>query len=285
MKIIVIGGSNIDIIGKSEIKYVDKTSNPGKVSFNVGGVARNIAEFLSHMGEEVSFISTISKSSFGEMIKKNLYENNIDYSNALIDEFEESIYLSIENGEGEMLSAINQMDSIEKITPSFIFERKEFIFDSKGLVIDTNLSQETIEYIAQIASSMFLAVEGVSVEKVKKINNIYNKINLLKVNEDEARVIVDDREKIIDREAMVKKILSFGVEEVHITLGKEGVIAGNYSGIIRYKMEPLSKVISVNKAGDAYCAGIIFDYLKGNSLKQRVEFGTAQSRKQITGGN
>ena len=46
-KVVVIGGANIDIKGKSFEKLEGITSNPGKVSIALGGVGRNIAHNLT----------------------------------------------------------------------------------------------------------------------------------------------------------------------------------------------------------------------------------------------
>ncbi len=284
MKIVVIGDSNIDIIGKSNEKFIFETSNLGRINFQVGGVGKNIADFLTRLEEEVKLITVIPDSFFGEMIKKDLFYKNIDFTESLMGDFEDSIYLSIENNHGGMISAINQMNNIWHLTSDYLEEKKLYINESDAIVIDTNLSQETIENIPNIIDDKPFIVEGVSVEKVKKIKNVYERINLLKVNEDEARVIVIDEEKILSKEEMIEKILSLGVKEVHITLGKDGVIAGNSKETINYEVKPIENVKSVNKAGDAYFAGIISKYLINSTLEERIVFGTELSRKQIIGG-
>ncbi|MEA3422294.1 MAG: PfkB family carbohydrate kinase [Bacillota bacterium] len=283
MKIVVIGASNIDITGKSNGKFIFETSNIGKINFQIGGVGKNIADFLARL-EEVKLITVIPDSFFGEMIKKDLFYKNIDFTESVMGDFEDSIYLSMENNHGGMISAINQMDNIRHLTSRYLEEKKSYINDSDAVVIDTNLPRETIESIPNIIDDKPFIVEGVSVEKIKKIKNIYGKINLLKVNEDEARVILGDEDKILGKKEMVEKILSLGVEEVHVTLGKDGVVAGNGKEIIDYRVKPIDEVKSVNKAGDAYLAGIISKYLVDGTLEERIQFGTELSRKQIMGG-
>ncbi|MEA4820923.1 MAG: PfkB family carbohydrate kinase, partial [Erysipelotrichales bacterium] len=59
MSIYVIGGANIDIQGTPFEKLKYKDSNPGIISYSFGGVARNVAENLARLGDNVNFISVL----------------------------------------------------------------------------------------------------------------------------------------------------------------------------------------------------------------------------------
>jgi len=43
-RVVVIGGAGLDIKGRLLEPLIEKTSNPGRLTISVGGVARNIAE-------------------------------------------------------------------------------------------------------------------------------------------------------------------------------------------------------------------------------------------------
>lgn len=49
MKILVIGGTNIDINATSINEIVLKDSNIGNIEISIGGVAKNIAENLARL--------------------------------------------------------------------------------------------------------------------------------------------------------------------------------------------------------------------------------------------
>ena len=55
MKILVIGGTNIDINATSINEIVLKDSNIGNIEISIGGVAKNIAENLARLDLDVSF--------------------------------------------------------------------------------------------------------------------------------------------------------------------------------------------------------------------------------------
>ncbi|MCA3574619.1 MAG: carbohydrate kinase, partial [Aestuariivirga sp.] len=58
-RVIVIGGANVDIKGRSSGPFVQGTSNPGEVTVSAGGVGRNIAENLSRLGVSVSLFTAL----------------------------------------------------------------------------------------------------------------------------------------------------------------------------------------------------------------------------------
>ena len=53
----IIGGANIDIIGRSDHSLIPFDSNIGKVVQSYGGVGRNIAENAARLGVKVHFVS------------------------------------------------------------------------------------------------------------------------------------------------------------------------------------------------------------------------------------
>jgi DNA-binding CsgD family transcriptional regulator len=55
--ICVLGGSNMDIVGFPNKRLIQNDSNPGKVKISLGGVGRNIAENLVHLGISTKLIS------------------------------------------------------------------------------------------------------------------------------------------------------------------------------------------------------------------------------------
>lgn len=282
MEIIVIGASNVDIIGKSNKKFELKTSNIGNVSIEIGGVGRNIAEQLCQLGAEVELITVITESFFGELIKLNLFEKNIGFVHSVFVDYEDSIYVSLEDESGEMIGSVNQMNNIELLTPEIIKEKFMLIGKSEIVAIDTNLSMETIEYIANCKNRGLLAVEGVSTQKVKKIIPIIDKIDLLKVNEYEAKSLIQNYSDESE-EQIVKMILEKGIKEVHMTLGESGVIVGSKEGIQHFTVEKVKRVKSVNQVGDTYFAGIVYQTLKQKLIEEKVKFASDLARKKLIG--
>ncbi|MEI8181049.1 PfkB family carbohydrate kinase, partial [Aestuariivirga sp.] len=64
-RVIVIGGANVDIKGRSRGSFVAGTSNPGEVTVSAGGVGRNIAENLARLGISVSLVTALGQDANG----------------------------------------------------------------------------------------------------------------------------------------------------------------------------------------------------------------------------
>ena len=50
MKVLIVGGANIDITATTNDKYIPKDSNVGKVSLTFGGVGRNLSQSVALLG-------------------------------------------------------------------------------------------------------------------------------------------------------------------------------------------------------------------------------------------
>ena len=77
------------------------------------------------------------------------------------------------------------MKICENITPEFLAKKLDFINGAKIVVVDCNLSQESIEWLCKNVTSP-IYVDPVSVAKVDRVKNVLDKIHTLKPNELEA---------------------------------------------------------------------------------------------------
>ena len=93
-RIAVIGAVNIDICGKPDGELIMEDSNPGVVSYSIGGVGFNLARNLSLLGCEVSFIAALGNDGYLGDIKKEADRYSINLDNSLFLENEKnSCYL------------------------------------------------------------------------------------------------------------------------------------------------------------------------------------------------
>lgn len=282
MKIIVFGATNIDIVGKSKNVFEKEVSNIGDINIEIGGVGQNIAYFLNKLGANVKFVTVIANSFFGDLIKENFFKNNINFEESLVGNFEDSIYLSLEDSNGEMIGSINKMDNINNMTVDFVKSKLGIIDKFDLMVIDMNLPLDTIKYLLKNKGKSIVAVEGVSVFKIKKLKGLLKYVDLLKVNEIELKSLIDNTDdKTLD--FLINEVYNQGTKEIHVTLGSNGVLVKNNNGIYKYGIEKISNIKSVNKAGDIYFSGIIYQTANGKSVENKVKFSIELAKKLILG--
>jgi len=226
--ITVIGGANIDIAGFPKNKLILNDSNPGHVKVSLGGVGRNIAENLSRIGVNVKLITAIGNDEYGKKILDESTSYKIDMNNSMIvNNKPTSVYLSILDNNRDMKLAISSMDIIDSIDTEYIQSRHNIINNSKVVIIDTNLKEETIKYLVENFDTNFI-VDAVSTIKAEKIIDIIGKFNTVKLNKIEAEKVSGI--KIKDKNDLKKCCDSFinkGVKQIFITLGEDGVYYQN----------------------------------------------------------
>jgi len=86
------------------------------------------------------------------------------------------IYLAILDENGEMEVAVSDMKILEEISLEYLRSKAYLIKGSKIVVMDTNIPEESIEYVVDLCNKVKVPVliEPVSMEKAKKLRKIVN---------------------------------------------------------------------------------------------------------------
>ena len=272
----VIGGSNIDLQGSTDNPLVLNDSNPGEISMSAGGVGRNIAENLSRISIATKMFSYVGTDALGEFLIEKTQSANVDTSYIKKHTtLPTSQYLSVLDDNNDMLVSISDMRIINEMSIEDIKSFSNTLNQSSVIVIDTNIPTKVIEYITNEYSHVPLFLDPVSIAKTSKITNIIGKFHTVKPNRLEAELITGI--KITDKQSMLKaaqNIFDRGCKQIFITLGKEGVFY--YDGTEHgYYCQRNIEVNSGNGAGDAFVAGIVYGFLKLNSIKKSAEYASA----------
>ena len=269
--VIVIGGSNVDIHGISDSKINFSDSNPGKIFVSPGGVARNIAENLCQMNISCKLISAVGNDSYGEMLINKNIEAGIDTRFVIKHErCPTSSYLSIIDDTGEMVGAISDMDIISTITPNYLESIKKVVMMAEVICLDTNLNEDSIEYIFNTFGNIPIFVDPVSAKKAKKILPFISKINTLKPNINEAEELSNIK---IKNKKDLNRVSSWfhekGLDQLFISLGSKGLFYSNKneSGSEEPKNKK-NRVKNVSGAGDTVMASLIHSYKKGYKIRE-----------------
>ncbi len=271
----IIGGITADIEGNPYNQLIQGDSNPGKISMSYGGVGRNITENLARMGASVRFVSVAGDDFAGRGAVRELEDIGVNTENVrLLQEENTAVYMSILNLMGDMELALCNMDVLERISIDFIDEAYESIKNSKVIGIDTNLTEETLEYTTRKLKDIPLFLDPVSVTKAERAKKIIGRFHTIKPNRMEAEVL--SGMTIMSGEELEKAARWFidqGVKRVFITLGAGGVFYQDRieSGLL--KSNPVD-IVSATGAGDAFSAAIFYSYLKGFDIKKTAEVGT-----------
>lgn len=171
-----------------------------------------------------------------------------------------STYLYITDETGDMRLAISDMDVTACITPEWLSGHIARINRAEAVVIDANLSAESIEYLAANCTAPMYA-DPVSTVKAMKLKSILPRLRAIKPNAIEAAALTGEQEP----ERAARALLQAGVEQVFISLGPEGILAAQGESLIRLPCEN-RPVVNTTGAGDAATAAIVWAGVHGLDL-------------------
>lgn len=282
--VICIGGANVDRKFKMKKKTIMATSNPAEVTGSVGGVARNIAENLGRLGHSVKLLSIAGNDSEWKLIDEVSAPFMATDLTKSFDELSTGTYTAVLEPNGEMLLAMANMDIYEEMTPAYVARNENALLAASCLVVDLNCPKETVEYIRKLAKSRAipLAVIPVSGPKMDRLGEDLTGITWLVMNRDEAEQYlgcsIGTRADWLE---CAENFLGRGVENILITGGKDGVVAGNQTAIEHFEALHADNLLDVTGAGDAFSSGILHSFLHGKDFSATILSGLMNATKTL----
>ena len=283
-KIIVIGGANADLYGQIAVEQeAPADSNPGHISIHAGGVGRNIAENLAHLGAEIEFIGHFGGDDFAIMLERSLTSSGASISLSMRTPSSNSdLYLAIHNKQGELISAVNNMGLVERLPKNFFNAHTiaNAITTADLIILDGNLSEEVLDDFFQIyGNNSVIAVDSVSTVKARRFISHLSKIDYLKCNLAEARILVsagnnlslDSIKSIESVEEISQRLMKTGVGTALISNSHAGFIVANGGEFKHFSAPKLAKSYS-SGAGDALFSGFLYAISRGENSYQASLF-------------
>lgn len=284
----IIGGVNIDIVGYALEKINLKDSNIGSVDISIGGVARNISENLTRLDVNNYLIAPLGNDYNSKRIIKSCEEIGIDISHSfIIDGKVSSTYLAILDEDKDLLMAISDMSIIDEMPASFLEKRKNLIENSEYIVIDANLNKSCLDYLFSFDKKII--VDTVSIKKSLKFIEYLDRIFLIKPNIHElsalAGITINNDNDILKASNI---LISKGVQNVIVTMGKSGALYFSKCKNLKYTIEKNALVKNATGAGDAFLSAIIYALIESEKIEEAIKYGmsaayiTVESEKTVS---
>lgn len=303
-RVVVVGGANTDIVGRSASALVSSDSNPGHVRVSCGGVGRNIAENLARLGLGVEFVTALGDDHNATELARLTALAGVGMSHAhTAPGTPGSVYLAILDAAGDMALALSDMRALDTLTPEALAEREDAIVTADLVVIDANPSPESLAWVVDRATAPVL-LDPVSTSKAVRARGLLGGLAALKCNASEAATLLGDgpderggigRPSFSDRlvrakspaekrawvEEAAERLLALGVGAVYVSAGPLGVrfAGGGMSGWVD---PPAVEIVNATGAGDALCAGVAAGMLQGFSVKECALLGTVLAGYALT---
>jgi pseudouridine kinase len=273
--ILCIGATLIDELYFCDQTIVPSSSNPARKSTSIGGVVSNIAQHLALLDVHVNCITALGKDSECLFIQQEFKKLGIELNDSILVDDVTGKYVSILQPDGNLFVAVCQDISSKYITKSFLETKFETFKTADWIIIDTNLNQETIQWIIDFARvhDKKLIIEPVSVPKAAKLADLnLNGVFMITPNEDELHVLsgqVPD-----DEAAHLQKLFDRGVDKIWVSKGNQGSVIHSKEKS-QFVSVPCISIIDSNGAGDAAVAGWVFGTIQGQSEVSSLQYGHA----------
>ncbi len=282
--ITVIGGANIDILAKYSGPVITSgDSHHGQISTSAGGVARNIAENLARLGSAVQLITGLGDDGFSAPVRESLDVPLLDITACYAPPNTPSdSYLSLYDKTGELVTAVNQMQLVNKLTPSYLSSFESEITGAALIIADCNLPPDTIYWLTDLPDRPALFFDGVSMEKIMRLQPCLDRFDGLKCNQLEARALLNCSAQPTP-EQLVASLHDHGITTVLLSLGADGVQLGRAGRQTHFPLpEPPQTIASVAGAGDALLAGFLHSQCHGASDAAAVHLGLCAAQLSLT---
>ncbi|HWQ10510.1 MAG TPA: carbohydrate kinase [Holophaga sp.] len=259
--ILVAGGANLDRIATGAGPVRPGTSNPVTTRETFGGVARNVAENLAHLGLPVRLMTVLGEDAAGEALARQAQACGIDTgASRSVPGGRTGTYTALLQPDGELVLGMADMGILDAFTPAFMQERRPRWAMTRMRVVDCNLPAEALSGFIEDSrrSDAQLVVVAVSEPKMARLPASLAGVLVLLLNRGELAVRVG--RDLSDRAGLVaacREVQAQGARSVVVTLGPEGTLGCWDAEQPFFLPAPAVQVVDVTGAGDAFSSGVV----------------------------
>lgn len=285
----VFGGASLDSIGRSDAALVMGASNPGSVRRLPGGVGFNVANVLARLGLTTRLVSRIGPDLAGQSILDAARTAGIDTTGLVSSSaMATASYHATLDNDGNLIVGIADMKICTEISPSAIGMIATEPKSSDLWVVDANLPEDTLAFLAEEArhAGRQLAALSVSPAKAVRLLAILDKVAYLFANRREAAALLglDPRTETPPVAWLAAELAGPRSTRVIVTDGGEPLAAAT-SREQRTYAPFRAAVRAVNGAGDALAAGTLRGLAGGHALNDAIRFGLAAASITLEAGS
>jgi ribokinase len=274
--VVVLGSCNLDVIVE-----VAALPTPGQTVLGhdavvrVGGKGANQAVAARRLGAPTAFVGALGTDQFAAGIRDALTRENLDLSGLIEVAGPTGMALVIVEPGGENVIAVAS-GANRHVTPERFAGLLELLRPGDVLVLQLETPVRTSLAAAELAraarASVVLNAAPISDATDGELATLFGLVDVLVVNEGEARALCPDLDGAADRLASALRAL--GPPVVVVTLGPRGAVLADRDRTLALAPSPVVAVDSTG-AGDAFCGAVAAALAGGRALPDAVRLGCA----------
>jgi len=276
--VLVVGGSGVDMVGRLKSELKPGISNPANIRISFGGVSRNVAENLAHLGKSVKLITAVGEDQVGDRLVEQIRTAGVDVSAILrTSTHNTGSYLGVINPGGTLKFALDDISATSAISPDYLHLHEDLFRQASLIFIDANLPPKTLRTIFSLAGKAHLPVcaDPTSPSLAKRLQVYLPRLGMITPNGQEAAILCNrtfQASNLQEATDAAKCLVSQGVGLALVSLAEFGVVYAT-SETSGHVPAIRTKIIDPTGAGDALTATVIFSLLNAIPLDDAVRLG------------
>lgn len=284
--VVVLGGAAMDLKMRTVGEPVLGTSNPAQVSWEPGGVARNIAEGLARLGQPVELVATIGNDSAAAELVTATRAAGVGTDHLIRVNAPTGVFVSIVDRVGGIVMAASDLQATDLLTVRMLVTKQALIARSEVIVIDGNLPPVVAGWVLDFARAAGrpVVLDLVSSGKAASLRGILSEdrpVHTLVPSIEELAGLLGLAELADEVPALTRaaeQAHDLGVTHVWIRRGPHGSLLSCLEDGVHDVHElppPRAKVLDITGVGDAMTAGYVHSLLSRGDVVEAARFGQA----------
>lgn len=272
-KIIVVGSLNMDmVINTPRIPKLGETIIGSNFMTIPGGKGANQAVAAAKLGGDVSMIGCVGDDIFGQNLRENLKSCNVDIQNIKGIKNVSTGVAVVTVCDGDNTIILDSGANF-KIDCNVIDKISEVIIESYMVIIQLEIPQEVVEYVIALAYKNKVKVLLNPAPARQLSDELLSKVTIFTPNETECEIITGiSINSIEDAKSAVHYLRNKGIQNVIVTMGKNGVVYNSGEAVIHKKVSTV-KAVDTTAADDAFSGAIAVALSEGKTIDEAVDFG------------
>ncbi len=278
----VIGVVFLDIKGFPFGSYDPRGTNLGDIVMTHGGVARNVAENLANLGENVGMITMIDNDALGDEMKNRLEDAGVSLENAVITPRKGmGMWLAVFNEQNDLTGSISHMPKPDAMEEMIEKKGEEIIKNADTVVLEMDVSEKLAERVITLCNlynkKVYVIVANMSVILARR--DLMYKTSCVILNEIEAGRLFDTNLQRLTPEKMLASVRPLaekaGLRQMVVTMGVNGCVYMDFERQVFGHCPPIPTVVlDTTGAGDAFFSATVKALSLGKNLEDAVKYGT-----------
>ncbi len=288
--LLAIGSGALDIKARLARAPLPTTDVPGQITLKPGGVARNIAENLAHLGIPVVFAGIMGDDPAAHLLLDLSRAAGLDvrplsrsapapddFVRLKLPEVLPTATLNVMLGpDNRQIAGVFSGDILDALQPGDLHQLHDLIRLAPAILCDGGLPADVlIALCAMLPEDTFLYANPGSVALAPRLEPLLDRLDLLTCNHWEAQALtqvkVDGPAKLISAALLLVKQ---GVKRAVVTYGARGLAYADEERSL-YQPAHSANLIDATGAGDALAAALIEAMLRDEPINVCLQRGLA----------